>query len=145
MYREKNETIKIDFRVPKNKAEQIQKYANKHHGGNVSMTVREFIDKGLSINSYKEEITFIREMIREEINTEIEPRMERLIKIMLKGSVMSSATYFLCAKVISKFVPTRLREDFSNTLSGAKKLGASYIRNVDFSIEKEAEKYINED
>lgn len=138
----KENTIKKDFKISIEKNKELEKYANRYYDGNVSMAIREFIDKGLSINSYKEEISFLREMIREELSTELEPKMNRLIKIMVKGSVMSSATYFLCAKVIAKFVPIGERENFKETLKEAKKIGATYVKDKDFKIEEYAENII---
>ena len=63
----KKELEFIGIKIPKHKKEQLEKYANKYYNGNVSMALREFIDKGLSINSYKDEISFLRQMINEEL------------------------------------------------------------------------------
>ncbi len=61
-----NQLVKVDVKISKNKKEQLEKYANKYYNGNVSMALREFIDKGLSINSYKDEISFLRQMINDQ-------------------------------------------------------------------------------
>lgn len=126
----------IPFKIPKHKKEQLEKYANKYHNGNVSMAIREFIDKGLSINSYKEEISFLRQMINEELGATLNPYMNRLIAISSKGAVMSASSHFALADVLYRFVPPEHRRNLEEALVENKKKGYVYITSKDYKVEK---------
>ena len=89
----------LSVKVTEEKEKQLKRYANKYHDGNVAMAIREFIDKGLAINSYKDEITFIREMISEELESKLDPYMNRLIAINSKGAIMSASSHFILGEV----------------------------------------------
>ncbi|WP_317367393.1 hypothetical protein [uncultured Tyzzerella sp.] len=126
----------IPFKIPKHKKEQLEKYANKHHNGNVSMAIREFIDKGLAINSYSEEITFLRQMINEELETTLDPYMNRLIAICSKGAIMSASSHFALGDALSKFVEPRYRVSLEEALTENKKKGYVYIISKDHKVDK---------
>lgn len=131
-----NKTVIMTFKMSKNKKEQLEKYANKHHNGNISMALREFIDKGLSINSYKEEISFLRQMINEEVESTLNPYMNRIIAISSKGAVMSASSHFALAEVLNKFVPPEHRQTLEEALIENKKKGYVYITSKDYKIDK---------
>lgn len=121
---------KLEFlgvKISKNKKEQLEKYANKYHNGNVSMAIREFIDKGLSINSYKEEISFLRQMINEELEATLNPYMNRLIAISSKGAIMSASSHFSLGEVLAKFVEPKYRKSLEEALTESKKRGYVYV------------------
>ncbi len=126
----------IGIKIPKDKKVQLEKYANKNYNGNVSMAIREFIDKGLSINSYKDEITFIREMINEELEEIISPYMNRLIAITSKGSIMSASSHFALAEVLSRLVEPKYRKDLEEVLIENKKKGYSYVISKDENLKQ---------
>ena len=117
----------IGIKIPKHKKVQLEKYANKNHNGNISMAIREFIDKGLAINSYKDEITFIREMISEELESKLDPYMNRLIAINSKGAIMSASSHFILGEVLSSLVEPRYRRILEEVLTEGKKKGYAYI------------------
>ena len=132
----RNQLVKVDVKISKSKKEQLEKYANKYHNGNVSMALREFIDKGLSINSYKEEISFLRQMINEELEATLNPYMNRLIAISSKGAVMSASSHFALADVLYRFVPPEHRRNLEEALVENKKKGYVYITSKDYKVEK---------
>ena len=130
-----SQLVKVDVKISKNKKEQLEKYANKYYNGNVSMALREFIDKGLSINSYKEEISFLRQMINEELEATLNPYMNRLIAISSKGAVMSASSHFTLAEVLASLVEPRYRQTLEKTLTESKKKGYVYITSKDYKVE----------
>ena len=123
MERMKQLTVKISTE----KEKSLKKYANQYHNGNVAKSVREFIDKGLAINSYKDDIDFIRQMINEEIENSIEPYMKRIISICVKGGVMSASSHFALAEVLQKLVDPKYRRILEEVLTENKKRGYAYI------------------
>lgn len=124
--------IKTSLKLPKEKDEALLKYANKYHNGNKSSAIREFIDKGLAINSYKDEIDFIRQIINEELESTLEPYMNRLIAISLKGGVMSASSHFALAEVLEKLVDPKYRRILEEVLTENKKRGYAYMTSKDF-------------
>lgn len=132
----KKELKQLTVKVTQEKEEQIKKYANKYHNGNVAMAIREFIDKGLSINSYKDEISFLRQMINEELEATLNPYMNRLIAISSKGAVMSASSHFALADVLYRFVPPEYRRNLEEALVENKKKGYVYITSKDYKVEK---------
>ena len=91
------------------------------------MAIREFIDKGLAINSYKEEISFLREMINEELENTISPYINRLIALTSKGAIMSASSHFILGEVLSSLVEPRYRRILEEILTEGKKKGYAYI------------------
>lgn len=127
----------IGIKLTKMKRSELEKYANKYHNGNISKAIREFVDKGLSINAYKDEISFIRQMINEELESILEPYMSRLISISVKGGVMSASSHFALGEVLSKLVNIKDRRILEEVLMENKKRGYAYMISKDFKIQKE--------
>lgn len=125
----------IGIKIPKDKKVQLEKYANKNYNGNVSMAIREFIDKGLSINSYKEDISLLREMINEELENTMNPYMNRIIAISSKGAIMSASSHFTLAEVLASLVEPKYRQILEKTLTESKKKGYVYITGKDYKVE----------
>lgn len=126
----------LTVKVTEEKEQQVKKYANKYHNGNIAMAIREFIDKGLSINSYKDEISFLRQMINEELEATLNPYMNRLIAISSKGAVMSASSHFALADVLYRFVPPEHRRNLEEALVENKKKGYVYVTSKDYKVEK---------
>ncbi len=131
----KKTLIQLSVKVTEEKEKQLKKYANKYHNGNVAMTIREFIDKGLSINSYKEDISLLREAINEELENTMNPYMNRLIAISSKGAIMSASSHFTLAEVLASLVEPRYRQTLEKTLTESKKKGYVYITGKDYKVE----------
>lgn len=117
----------LTVKVTEEKEQQLKKYANKYHNGNISEAIREFINKGLAINSYNDETTLLRETINEELENTIEPYMERIISISVKAGVMSASSHFALAEVLEKLVDPKHRRILEEVLTENKKKGHVYM------------------
>ncbi|EKN70913.1 hypothetical protein BABA_03589 [Neobacillus bataviensis LMG 21833] len=53
----------------------------------------------------------------------LNPQVERMVKISLKGGIVAATDNFLSASTIQKFVPLEKHVDYSEVLEEAKKLG----------------------
>lgn len=125
----------IGIKIPKKKKQELEKYANKYHNGNISNAIREFINKGLAINSYKDETEFIRQTINEELENTIEPYMKRLISISVKAGIMSASSHFTLAEVLEKLVEPKHRRILEEVLNESKKKGYVYITSKELGID----------
>lgn len=83
----------------------LNKYAAKNHS-TVSQTIRQFIEQGLSVETYENHQSEIRKYIREEIentlNVIIKPYMERLIKMQANTMRTSAASLMSTVAVLSE-------------------------------------------
>ena len=120
-------TVQITVKVKESTYQNLTKYAIKS-GRPLAEIVRGFIDKGMNIEGYREEIDLIRKNIREEINAILKPQTERLIKLFLKGGIAGTAGYFLNAAALSEFVVPERQREFEDVLIRAKKLSVQYFK-----------------
>lgn len=127
----------IGIKIPKKKKEELEKYANKHHSGNISEAIREFINKGLAINSYKDEIDFLRQMIREELESTLDKDINSIRALISKGAIMSASSHFTLAEVLEKLVDPKHRRVLEEVLTENKKKGYVYITSKELGIEEE--------
>ncbi len=133
----KENSVFTGVKLDKKTRETLEKWAIKE-GVTISELIREFIVKGMSIGSYKEEIDFIRQQIREEISMQLKPAIDRLVKITVKSGIVSAAGYFLCASALSEFVHPARQKEYEEVLAESKKLGVYYFR----LPSKEAEEFM---
>ena len=75
---EKRKKIKRSIDITHEKMEQLNIISSKRNIP-TSVLIREFIDKGISIEKTKDDIAFIRKQIREELETVIGKEMSRVI------------------------------------------------------------------
>ncbi len=91
--------------LPHSLLEALDKYAALKHISK-SEAIRQFIEKGLSITSYEQSQTEIRNYIREEIETVMpivmKRYMERLIAMQAVASRTSAAALQCCVSVLAE-------------------------------------------
>ena len=124
----------LTVKVTEEKEQQLKKYANKYHNGNISTAIREFIDKGLAINSYQDEITFLRRMIREELEATLDNDIKSIRALISKGAIMSASSHFALGEVLSSLVDPRYRRSLEEILTESKKKGYVYIVSKDENL-----------
>lgn len=134
--------VPVTIRLDTTTIEQIKKLANSNDL-NVSEQVREFIDKGLAIKSYKQDVDFITRIIRQElmaiyniddIKAVVRDQNERVIKMMMKTGKLSSAEFFLMLKVIYYIWDVKGIDNRGEVIDSSIKLGIDYMQMKDFKI-----------
>jgi len=118
--------IQMTIKVSPDTYKAIQKLAAKGHE-NMSVVVREFIDKGLNVQGYKDDIDFITRIIRQEVRAEIGAQSNRLRQIMFKIGAISSSNYFLAVRMLADVINPSMREDFKDINTNARKLGEEFM------------------
>lgn len=138
----KNEMVQITVKVTAEKSEQIKKLANQKHITTAEL-VRRFIDKGLTIDSYKEDVDFIASIVRQElmavyhiddIKNVMEQQTSRLAKMLMKMGKMSSAEFYLLIKVLMNVAHDGTEDQFDQMLNEAVTLGVDYMQKKDYQI-----------
>lgn len=109
--------------------EALERYAATKHITR-SEAIRQFVEQGLSLESYKQQQTEIRKYIREEIETVlpniIKPYMERLIKMQANATRTSAAGLMSTISVIAdNYIDTTTPEEI---LARALKLSTHILK-----------------
>jgi len=121
----KNQTRSVIF--PADMLEQIEKAAAKKHVY-ASDIIRDCVKKGLSVQSYEENIDFLSGIIRLEVKAEIGKRANRLAAMLFKIGVISAGNYFLAARMLSDVISPSMQDDFKDINSNARRLGIDYMK-----------------
>jgi len=122
-----NEKVIFSIYVTKKVCADLDKLADRE-GMSRTELIRKFIDKGLSVESYQENIDFLSGIIRQEVKVEMRAQANRLAAMLFKVGIITSANYFLAVKTLSDVISPSMQEDFKDINSNARKLGIDYMK-----------------
>lgn len=94
--------------------------------------VREFYFKGKQLIAANESIDLITEILDERLRAILNPQVERIVSIAVKGAIMSSTSTFLNAQALVDFVPNDKKRDFSEAYNKARLKGIAYVKNKSY-------------
>ena len=120
-------TVQITVKLPKKQYEALKKYAASKH---LSMAdiVRTFVQKGMSVEAYTEEIDFITGIIRQEISIAINGLSNRLAGLASKDLIMSAAAYYSTIAIIADLIDTNRYTTFREIERKARQLAVEYTK-----------------
>ena len=121
----KNQIRSVVF--PADMLEQIEKVAAKKNVF-ASDIIRDYVNKGLSVTGYEDNIEFITGIVRQVVSAEIGRQANRLAAMMFKVGVITSSNYFLAVRMMSDVISPSMQEDFKDINSNARKLGIDYMK-----------------
>ena len=134
--------IRRSIYLPKYTLEKIEKIAiNK--GLKTSEVIRMFIDKGLNIESSREDIDFITDIIRQELTSIyrledikdiLEKQTNRLAKMLMKIGKMSTGQLFLLINLFLQIVDSGDEDKFDEILEKSMRNGVNYMQKKDFQV-----------
>lgn len=138
----KEEIVQITVKVTKEKADILKTLSTKRH---ISMSelVRRFIDKGLNVESYKEDIDFLSNIIRTELTSiynindikeVLDNQTNRLAKMFMKIGKISSGQLFLLINMFLEIVDNADEDKFDLILEKSMRNGVDYMQKKDFII-----------
>jgi hypothetical protein len=119
--------VQITARITEGKYEALKKIAATKHI-NMADVVRGYIDKGLSVQGYQENMDFISGIVRQEVKAEIGKQANRLAAMLFKIGVITAGNYFLAVRMLSDVISPSMQEDFKDINSNARKLGIDYMK-----------------
>ena len=108
-----------------------------------SELVRQFVEKGLSVEGYRQDIDFIASIIRQElmaiyhiedIKAVVEQQTNRIAKMHMKSGKIDAAAFFLLIKVLMNVANEGTEDQFDQMLNEAIALGVDYMQKKDFQI-----------
>jgi hypothetical protein len=125
--------LKRSIRFEASTMEELKKLAALR-GVYVSDIVREFIKKGLAINSYKEDTELIREIVREELKDVLEPQINRIVKILMKIGKVSAGTMYSNLNLI-QHLTDQGQQEFYEMVNRGLRLGVDYMKKKDTEVD----------
>lgn len=93
-----------------------------------SSLIREFIDEGMQVYSYKKDKDLISNMIKESIFEALNPKMERMIALQVKSCTTSASAYYLVSDVMQRVLNTEQRIGVKDAIERAKKEGVKFAK-----------------
>ncbi len=97
----------MGIRVTADMQKNVETVARKNHMS-VSETVRKFIEKGLEIEGYTQDVDCIAGIVRQEIKAQLAPPIDRLVKIQMKAAKISAGMYYLLLKILMELSVDRI-------------------------------------
>ena len=113
--------------------EEMQKIA-AFRNVTVSDIVREYVDKGLTVDSYKEDTDFITEIIRQELKDILEPQINRIVKMLMKIGKVSAGTMYSNLNLI-QLINDEDQQAYLEMITRSLKLGVDYMKKKDIEID----------
>lgn len=123
--KQKNQVRSVVF--PADMLEQIEKAADRKNVF-ASDIIRDYVNKGLSVKGYEEDVEYLTGIIRQVVSAEISRQANRLAAMLFKVGAITSSNYFLSVKMLSDVISPSLQEDFKDINSNARKLGIDYMK-----------------
>ena len=138
----KEEIVQITVKVTKEKADVLKTLSTKKHMS-MSELVRRFIDKGLNIESYREDVDFLSNIIRTELTTiynindikeVLDKQTNRLAKMFMKIGKISLGQLFLLINMFLEIVDNADEDKFDLILEKSMRNGVDYMQKKYFMI-----------
>lgn len=135
-------TQKRSVNFPAETLKSLDKLATREHT-TTSELIRNFVEEGLKVNGYEEQVDFIARIIRQEITAVYhvedikaisDHSADRLAKMLMKTGKINAAMFFLLVKVLIHLADRRSLEEMEHMVSEAVALGVDYMQKKDFQI-----------
>lgn len=115
---------------------QVKVIASKTNKS-MSELARSYINRGVCGEITENNIDFLAPIIREQLQSVLDPKMERLIALQAKTCIQASTSTYLTADAILKFVPPGQRTEVKESYDAAKKQAIIYMKSkADMSEEE---------
>lgn len=122
-----NNRERITVTLDKELYTQLKNIADKNHIS-ISEAVRRYVQAGLNGSLSEANIDYICKIVREQLRIVMQPSIERLAALSAKTCIQASATAYLTAETIARFVPVELQEDVQLVYEEARKKGVRYTK-----------------
>lgn len=132
-------TIQLNVKVTDDTADQIKRLAASNHI-TVAEQLRRFIEQGLSVHSYEQNIDLIASVIRQELMSIYHPEdiqnriisgmsetLKKFENTLRKSGKAASAGYFLLVKVLLDEIGRTDPADFAAMVEQAGAIGVEYM------------------
>lgn len=135
MEKKEEKTIQITVRVKEKTYESLKVLAAQNHVTIIEV-IRRFIDKGIKVDAYKEDVDLIAQVVRQEVKAQMTPQIERLVKILMKIGKISAGLYYTTIKTLMRMVGASKAQTFKELATESRKLGIKYMKYKDNEIDQ---------
>ena len=98
--------------------------------------IRIFIEKGLDVDGYKSETEFIRSILRQELESIIEPFGNRIIKMLMKIGKINAGGFFVMLRNLFGTVTGENKAVFNDFMQRYMRMGVEYMSMKDTDINR---------
>lgn len=128
--------------LTKEMCEQVDQAAVRGHISR-NEQIRRYIERGLDVEGYSQNIDFIAGILRQEllavyhiedIKTIVEQQTNRIAKMHMKSGKIDAAAFFLLIKVLMNLAQEGTTDQFDQMLGEAVALGVDYMQKKDFQV-----------
>jgi len=123
--KKKDEKITTSIYLTKQMCGEIDKKADREHISR-NEQIRKYIEKGLSIESYEENIDLITAIIRQEVDSSIKALGNRLAGMINRMTIISAAGYYANIAVVSDLIDADRYSSFEKIERIARKRALAY-------------------
>lgn len=141
------EHIVTSIYIPKEILKSVDKMAARSHITRTEQ-IRRFIEKGLAIESYEENLDIISGVIEQELSVQIKKLGNRLAALINRLTIISAAGYYTNITIMSELIDRDLYSSFEKIEAAARKRALAYAnqKNADalsaFADDEEMKKAI---
>ncbi len=136
---------KRSIRFKAKSIEEMEKLA-AIRGLTVSDIVREYVEKGLIVDGYKNDLDFITEIIHRELKEVMEPQINRIVKLLMKIGKASAGTMYSNLKLV-QLVTDEDEQAYFDMVNKSLRLGVEYMKKKDVEVDmylKQIQEVIND-
>lgn len=146
----KNDRIITSIYLTKEMCKEIDKRADREQ---ISRTeqIRRYIEKGLSVDGYRQDIDFVAGILRQEVMAIYHPediaklvyqtvaeltekQASRIEKMQMKLGKISAASYFLLARVLMEFYRNDNPADFAALVEKTGSMGVEFMKQKNSTV-----------
>lgn len=122
---DKRQVLQILF--TKEEYENLKKYAALSDTS-MSNAVREFTRRGLAGELTEKNIDFLTPIIREQLKSIVDVKIERLAAMTAKTCIQAGTAAYLSAEALNSFVPIQHQREFMDSYDAARKKAIQYLK-----------------
>ncbi|MCX7748223.1 MAG: hypothetical protein N2645_15255 [Clostridia bacterium] len=132
---DKDKSVTVSIRLPQKLHEQLT-FKARQENTDFSKYCRRLLEKGISVEAYKDDIDFITKIIRNELEAIIEPFGNRQIKMLMKIGKAVGGTMFTNIRLLLSLINPNKLYTFKELLENSMKLGVEYMKMKDFEVDQ---------
>jgi hypothetical protein len=128
-------TKTFQLRMPEDMYKAVSEKASVE-GIPAAELIRRYIEKGIDINGYKSETEFIRNIIRQELESIVEPFGNRIIKMMMKIGKVNAGGFFVMLRSLFGKVTGENKAMFNDFMNRYMGMGVEYMSMKDVDVNR---------
>ena len=117
----------INFRLSSETEELLSRIAQAE-GKNRSEVIRDLIEKGLAAGGYLPGVRDMDEIVRDTMNSILQPAVSRLAAVSAKAAHIGAAAFFMSVYAARSAAPEEQREELDAAAAQARRLGVEYLK-----------------